>query len=213
MTGAATTGRGGKKYNYYSCSTEKCSKRTSIPKESFENDFTKFLQLYTPDERLMAALEEALKIEYESVYAKNISKSQGNEKKIARLAEELSRLVQLRVNGEIDNKTFIEESEKRKAIINELEAEQRALENPDESAESAVQFGISVVKGFPSTWKNLEVGELRELREALFPKNLQYEYPEFKTAELSPIYMVKAASGDEVNRLVTPREFESRFLP
>ena len=161
----------------------------------------------------MVALEEALKIEYEQVYKSNITKSDALEKKIRKLRDERDKLLQMRLNGEIDNTTFIEEGEKRKSLIHDLELEQKHLTNPSQGVASAVQFGIRVIRELPFTWERLEPGELRELREALFPQNLKYLYPGFKTAELSPIFKVKAASGEDANRFVTLRGIEPRFRP
>ena len=212
LSGGRVKGRN-KTYNYYQCINGACSKRRAIKKSELETSFTEFLNLITPNEGLMVALEEALKIEYEQVYKSNITKSDALEKKIRKLRDERDKLLQMRLNGEIDNTTFIEEGEKRKSLIHDLELEQKHLTNPSQGVASAVQFGIRVIRELPFTWERLEPGELRELREALFPQNLKYLYPGFKTAELSPIFKVKAASGEDANRFVTLRGIEPRFRP
>jgi hypothetical protein len=59
----------------------------------------------------------------------------------------------------------------------------------------------------------LEPGELKVLRKLLFPKNLEYQYPKFKTAELAPIYNTKSQSDALENHYVTLWGIEPQFTP
>ena len=51
-------------------------------------------------------------------------------------------------------------------------------------------------------WNTLE-GMVLLLRKLFFPKNIEYQYPGFKTAELAPIYNVKSYSSAQENHYVT----------
>ena len=212
LSGGFTSGRS-KKYAYYGCINPLCSERESIHKEDLENDFTEFLEKYTPDPSLMEALGEAIKVVSEKQSAENLSQTNRSEKTRAKLQHELEELLQLRVTGIIDNKTFIDEGEKRREKIRNLEAEEFGIAKSSATPDYSTSFGLKLLSEFPLTWSMLEPGELKALRAVLFPKNIQYQYPGFKTAELSPIYKVKAASGNDVNRLVTLRGIEPRFHP
>ena len=212
LSGGFTSGRS-KKYAYYGCINPLCSERESIHKEDLENDFTEFLEKYTPDPSLMEALGEAIKVVSEKQSAENLSQTNRSEKTRAKLQHELEELLQLRVTGIIDNKTFIDEGEKRREKIRNLEAEEFGIAKSSATPDYSTSFGLKLLSEFPLTWSMLEPGELKALRAVLFPKNIQYQYPGFKTAELSPIYKVKAASGMDRNRLVTLRGIEPRFPP
>ncbi|QQR82915.1 zinc ribbon domain-containing protein [Candidatus Campbellbacteria bacterium] len=212
LSGGFVSGRN-KKYAYYSCMNPSCSKAKSIRRESLENDFTEFLEKYTPDPILMEALGEALKIVSKKQSAENLIQTSKVERVCAKLEIEMEELLQLRVSGIIDDKTYLHESSKRKEKIRNLQAEGVILARSNPTPDSSAQFGLRLISEFPLTWKMLEPGELKALRRVLFPQNLQYMYPGFKTAELSPIYKVKAASGTDENRFVTSSGFEPEFSP
>src|SRR3990167_7293942 len=210
LTGGFTKGNGGK-YPYYSHGNKFCSKRGSIHKDKLENSFTEFLSLYTPDIELMDALTEAIIVVHEKEKQSNIQQGGKFEKKLKKLDEEMEELLQLRLDRVIESREYSIENDKRKKKKSEPEMLKNNLANSNPDIEYAVKFGTRLIKELPTTWQMLESGELKALRALLFPKNIQYMYPGFKTTELSPIYKVKAASGTDVNRLVTSRRFELRL--
>ncbi|MDE2213234.1 MAG: hypothetical protein KGJ34_01750 [Patescibacteria group bacterium] len=75
--------------------------------------------------------------------------------------------------------------------------------SPESDVEAAVEFGLRLIKEFPAMWQTLEPAELRLMNQTLFPQNLEYSQPGFKTAELAPIYSLKSDSDDEPNHYVT----------
>ncbi len=69
------------------------------------------------------------------------------------------------------------------------------------------------IQSLPLKWKELEAADLRVLRGLLFPKNLSYSYPGFKTADLAPIYRLNQESNGEKDGLVAPGGIEPPFAP
>ncbi|TAJ12931.1 hypothetical protein EPO56_03625 [Patescibacteria group bacterium] len=210
ISGGYVTGRS-KRYGYYGCTNTKCPYKKAIPKQKLEDSFTEFLQRYTPETNLMEALAEALKIVHRKQKRQNTQQTQKLKQKIEKLERELEDLLQLRLEQTIDNRDFLVETDKRKILKREIEVALQNLQTSNADEESAIDFGIKLIEQLPLLWKELEPAELRLLRNSLFPKNIQYTDAGFKTAELSPIYKVKAASGTDENRLVTPRGIEPRF--
>jgi hypothetical protein len=105
------------------------------------------------------------------------------------------------------------QSERRKSAKRELEAQKIQLVSSEASVDAAVKFGISLIKEFPLMWHKLEPGELRVLKGILFPQNLRYTRPAFKTLELAPIYRLKSSPSGEKTLNVTLRGIEPRFNP
>ena len=202
LTGGKVNGRS-KKYDYYSCMNRACTKRTAIKKDVFEDDFTDFLKSKTPNPITLEALAVALAIVHEKINKDSLNLAAQLDKRLATLQEEMDALLQLRIDGEITNDVYSRKSEKQKAEHRELEIQKTTLTSPEESTDAAVRFAINVVKDFPVSWSTLLPGELRVLRKLFFPKNLDYQYPKFKTAVLAPIYNVKSQSNAQGNHYVT----------
>lgn len=204
ISGGYTKGRG-KRYAYYGCCSKKqdCPNKQAIKKIELENSFTEFLRLYTPEPVLLDALAEAIRIVHEKESKFGRRNTVRLKSKIIKLEQELEQLLQFRLDREIENRDFLIESDKRRILKRELELEVKKLCQPKADTQSAVEFGLRMLRELPVTWEMLEPGELKALRAVLFPENLRYTYPGFQTAKLSPVFKLKAESGDDKNRLVT----------
>ena len=213
MTGGYSTGKLGMKYAYYNCIKRDCPKKGSVKRVDIEDDFTAFLLSITPDDAILNGLAEAIAV----VHARETKEAYAHARKIStrlkKLEEELDEVMQMRLGKHIDNEEYFTQSERRKSEQRKLTADRQRLISPDTSIEADVRFGISVIKQLPSIWTKLEPGELRVLRSVLFPQNLRYQKPKFKTPKLSPIYKVKVPSSDDKTRCVTSRGIEPRFDP
>ncbi|MDO8591242.1 MAG: recombinase family protein [bacterium] len=202
LTGGKTNGRN-RKYDYYSCMKKSCPKRISIKKENLEDDFTEFVGEITPDPIVLDALEEALTIVHQKQNKDNLLLANSLEKKLVEFNKELDELLKMRVQREITPEEYSRVSTRLKIEQREIEMQRNSLVSPEESTEAAVSFGIRLIKEFPTCWPMLEPGELKVLRKLFFPKNLEYQYPKFKTAELAPIYNTKSQSYAQENHFVT----------
>ncbi len=209
LTGGRTKGRS-KMYDYYSCMNFSCPLRRAIAKKDMEDDFTRFLESITPDSNVLDAVGEVIIIAHEKDNKESLSLAERIEKRIEKLQEERDALLQLMLERKITNEDYSRKSEKQQAEQRELEIQRSALISPEESVSSAVKFGINLVKEFPHCWPTLEPGELRVLISLFFPQNVKFQYPEFKTVELAPIFTLTSASGDAKTHQVRPLGLEPR---
>ncbi len=207
MTGGFVKGRT-KKYAYYSCINPECPKKGSVAKEIFERDFTEYVRNITPNDAVLNALVETLLVVHERTQKENVTEALKIKRTLKKLEKGLENLLELRMDGVIDNVDYMTQAAKRKNNIREMEERYRELGNPESSVDSMLEFAVGVVRDFQNQWKELEPGELRVLLPLFFPQNLEYQYPGFKTAELSPIYKVKTPSDGGSNRLVTLQRIE-----
>ena len=211
-TGGWTKGKMKKQYAYYNCHNPKCPGRM-IRKLDLEQDFTDFLIEKTPDASILNALGEALAVVHEKVAKDGEREASRIETRLEKLQRDLDELLKVRVSGLIDNEQFSRQSDKWKVEIRELEIRRTSLMNPNVALASAVKFGINLIKELPTCWPMLEPGELKVLIQLLFPQNIIYQYPGFKTLELSPIYAVESGETDDPNRFVTPTGIGPVFSP
>ena len=208
ISGGFSTGKKKKRYAYYGCINPNCQKRKAVRKDDYEKQFSEFLEMVTPNGALLDGLAEALRIAYRKEEKNNLLQADLIASRIKKLERDTDELLSIKLRGLIDDETFIRQSEKMREEKRELEIEQTNLKISDSAVESAVAFGISLVKHFPTEWKSLDPGELRILRGLFFPQNLVYQYPGFKTRELAPIYTVKSPKEVGENRWVTPPGIE-----
>ncbi len=212
LTGGRTKGRS-KMYGYYSCMNFGCPLRRAIAKTDMEDDFTRFLESITPDSNVLDAVGEAIIIAHEKENKESLSLAEKVERRMEKLQEERDSLLQLMLERKITNEDYARKSEKQQAEQRNLEIQRSALISPEESVESAVKFGISLVKEFPHCWATLEPGELRVLISLFFPQNVGFQYPEFKTVELAPIFTLTSASGGGQNCHVPLAGIEPTSFP
>src|SRR3989338_5620415 len=114
----------------------------------------------------------------------------------------MDELLRMRAQREITPEEYSRMSGKLKTEQRELEIQKDALVSPEEATSAAVKFSINLIKEFPVCWPMLEPGELKVLRKLFFPKNLEYQYPKFKTPELAPIYNTKSEFSAQENHFV-----------
>ena len=210
MTGGFVTGRSNR-YAYYSCINPECPKKGSVAKEIYEGDFTDYVASVTPASPVLDALVEALLIVHGKTEKENIVEASQVEKMIKRLKHDIDELLEMRIRNVITDDDYTSKVANRKQHLQELQQRYDALGNPKSSIDSMLNFSISVIREFSSQWKTMEPGELRVLLPLLFPQNLEYQYPGFKTAELAPIYALKTPKLGTANRFVTLLGIEPSF--
>ena len=213
LTGGYSTGKMGKKYPYYGCVKKGCPKRGAIKKKDIEEEFTAFLKEITPDEAILDGLAEAITVVHERTEKNNIEHARKIDTQLVKIDKELDELINMRLQKVLNDEDYYMQSERRKSTKRELEVQKNQLVRSDAAVEADVKFAISLIKELPMMWQKLEPGELRVLRGLLFPENLRYKRPLFKTPILSAIYKLKSSSSDDLNRYVTLRGIEPRFKP
>jgi DNA invertase Pin-like site-specific DNA recombinase len=209
--GNTTNGKNHKRYAYYGCSgKQQCSNpgMRGVHKHDFEDEFTDFLVKITPDDDMLEAQQEAIRVTYEKQSQENFVSSRRFDARLKKLEQEADELLNIKLKGLIDDFTFIRKSDLIRSERSELEFARKDLLSPDAAVESAVEFGTRIIREFPSVWQMLEPGELRVLRNLFFPKNLVYKYPGFQTHELAPIFKLKSSSSDDLNHHVSLASLE-----
>ena len=213
LSGGPSKGKMGKIYQYYSCIKGDCEKRRSIKKDDLENDLTSFLVELTPNNDFFDGLIEAVKLAHKKEISYVMTSEKRIQNQILGLETKKEQLLDLKLSGGMSNKDFITHNEKFNSKIKDLEKELSESASPELGVENVVESGVEFLKNLPENWKELDVKDLRVLRELLFGENLIYNYPGIKTPKVCCIYNIKSEFLDEKNRFVTLRRVELRFQP
>ena len=210
ISGGYSKGRN-KLYSYYGCISKECPKRRALAKETFEKDFTEFLQELTPDESEFDALGEAILFAYKHEAGSILESNKQTEKRIANLKEEKEGLIKMKIKNQILDEDYDEHMGKLKNQIMEIEFSKKNLRFEDYDIKAVIKFVFDFLKTLPERWRELEPADLRVLINILFPENVVYKYPKFKTAEIPIVYKRNSENVSEKTRLVLPPGFEPGF--
>lgn len=212
LSGGRTKGRS-RYYKYYACINKNCAQRRAIAKNAFENEFTEFLQKLIP----LPEFSEALRKSINTARIKEVGDMEHTQKKIKKrieqLTEEKSKLLRLKLDEVLSTDEFRENNDRLTLQIKALEADLQEYGANELVPESVIEAGLEILYDLPKTWRNIDVANLRVLRQQIFPENVVYTYPGFKTAKLSPLYKLSEEYKLDKNCLVTLRGFEPRLPP
>lgn len=190
MTGGSNTGHmKNKKYHYYSCGNRFCPSRRAIPKDDLEDEFSAFLKENEPTPDFIDNLREAVKLNYGSEVAFIVQQNEEARRRIERLKKERENAMELMIKEPSLVDSLKEQITKRDEEIRQAEISLKAVED-EFDAEKALDFAIEIIQTLHEGWKNLGAQDLSVLKRILFPRNVEYHYPNIQTSELSPIYLL-----------------------
>ena len=210
ISGGDAKGRG-KYYPYYGCVNSECPKKTSLKKDEYEKEFTDLLSALTPSHFYLEGLAEAIKISHKKQFESITAIEKKFLTEIAELDAKKSKLMDLMIEGKIQSPDFTIANEKCNMRISYVKRELAELSSPELGIEKIIDEGIEFVNNLPHVWKTLNVKDLRVLKTLLFPQNLTYEYPGFKTAEVCCIYSIKSEFLSQKTHQVPPPGIEPRI--
>ncbi len=205
LTGGQVTGRT-RRYAYYGCFNPQCSKRRALKKEDVENDFSKFLRDITPHVQNFDILKEAIKIAYRSEADLVVRNNEKIISELEKIKNQKDKILELKMREVLDDEEFKEEKMKLNERFRELELSKENL--PVVDVDKVIEFSFNFLKVLPEKWKDLSPGDLRVLRSLLFPQNIEYSYPGFKTVELALIYKLNSDIEAKKECLVPPAGVE-----
>ena len=191
ISGGKSKSKTGKYYQYYSCVNGDCEKRKAIRKEDLENDFTKLLKELTPNNEYLDVLKEAIKLAHKNELNYVINEERKIKGTLTELSDKKNKLLDLRIDGKINDEDFITTRDRINSKINEAETELSLLSSPELEINNVIDAGIKFIKDLPSSWKDLNVKDIRILIGVLFKNLLIYSYPDIKTPEVCCIYNIK----------------------
>ncbi len=213
ISGYWTTGKMGKRYAYYRCGKKDCEFSKHINKIIFETEFTSYLEQLTPGLDNLEILEVAIKEVFKQEAGLVTTNHKKIESEIANLKLRKENMLELKLkdNSLISDDDFKSQNIKLDNQIQNLQLSLIDFQSSEFNVTNAIDFSFNLIKNLPKVWQALDVVDFKALRSILFPENLAYHYPEFKTPTLSFIYSINLSLSNEKETLVALRGIEPRF--
>lgn len=209
ITGSKSTGRKGKRYAYYHHhGTEKCDLYHSIPKITFEQMFAEYLDSLTPNEEYLELFKTVVMDIWKSNFKQfnDVNRKANNE--IAKLEKERQAIFDLHRSG-----TYSDEDFKQQKIIIEdrLKIKRSQIQtqwSEEVNMDKAMEYCLQFVKDAAQSWLNADYETKLQLQGSTFPKGIEFDGKNCRTAKTSLIYELKETPLTEESLLVAPRGVE-----
>ena len=212
LTGSKSKGRK-EKYSYYHCHNKDCSIHFRIRKERLEKMFVDYLNYIKPEQNLLNLFEATVK----EVYNEKLSVSQNDKKrvqdKLIELKNKKSKLIDFRLDGIISEEDYKFKTEQLAEEIQGQEFRLREFEVHDEDLSKCLKYACRAISNIDILWKNGDLDLKQRLQRLIFPKGLRYFSNDFRTAEISSLFIKKDTFKVSYNQMVPPSEFESLSTP
>ena len=133
--------------------------------------------------------------------------------KLVELKNRKSKLIDFRIDGTISEDDYKFKTEQLAEEIQEHEFRLREFEVHDEDLSKCLKYACKAISNIDTLWINGDLDLKQRLQRLIFPKGLMYYSNDFRTAEISSLFIKKDASLASYNNMVPPSEFESLSTP
>lgn len=189
MTGANTRKKKGD-YPYYYCANKdentkkKLHYSPSQPKDDFEIEFLEYVKLVQPKKELVKLFTEMVKEKWNTRYAHLKDKQKDVDKDIEALYEVRKKLGQKHLQGIYSDEVFQEQLQliEDQILVKKTIKSEAKLQKVD--IDILVNFMNNFLWNLDKAWKEGTLEERKMLTSSIFPKNLEYHYPGFRTDHL-----------------------------
>lgn len=207
LTGSPSKGRS-KKYSYYHCYNTDCSLRFRIRKERLEKVFVDYLKFIKPEQNLLNLFELTVKDVYNEKLSIRLNSQKQVEDRLIELKNRKSKLIDFRLDGTISEEDYRFKTEQLAEEIQEHEFRLREVEVHDEDLTKCLKYACNAISNIDTLWENGDLDLKQRLQRVIFPKGLMYYSNDFRTAEISSLFIKKDTFKVSYNQMVLPRGFE-----
>lgn len=195
LTGAWSTGRK-KKYAYYRCRRSKCD-LPMVRRDDLETKFIHLLKKLTPETELIAQFTSAVKSQWRRRQGDAEAEYATVEQRLSQLKERKNKLIDLRLDGEIDQPSYRSKDEHLSTDIESAEQELRLAESRFLDLEGVLAFAEKIITSPARLWLESSLDQRQKLQKTFFPGGLAFDGQEFGTAPSSSFFSLLAGYSDE----------------
>ena len=212
LTGSKSKGRK-ERYAYYHCHNKDCSLKFRIRKDRLEKIFVDYLNNIKPEQNLLNLFEATVKDVYNEKLSIRLNSQKPVQDKLVELKNRKSKLIDFRIDGTISEDDYKFKTEQLAEEIQEHEFRLREFEVHDEDLSKCLKYACKAISNIDTLWINGDLDLKQRLQRLIFPKGLMYYSNDFRTAEISSLFIKKDASLASYNNMVLPRGFEPLSHP
>jgi hypothetical protein len=195
LTGAITRKRNGLVFPYYYCSSGKHFS-PSINKERFEKEYLQFMGQAEPKKELVALFSEMVKEKWESRYSHLANQQKDIDQELEALFEVRKRLGQKHLQGIYSDEMFQEQLQliEDQILVKKTIKSEAKLQEID--IDTLVNFMNNFLWNVDKAWQEGTLEERKLLTGSIYPENITYEYPGFRTTKLGCSFgLIKQLEG------------------
>ena len=212
LTGSKSKGRK-EKYPYYHCHNKDCSIHFRIRKERLEEMFVDYLNYIKPEQHLLNLFEATVKDVYNEKVTNKLNSQKQFQDKLIELKNKKSKLIDFKLDGTISEDDYRFKAEQLAEEIQEQEFRLRETGEIHDDLTKCLKYACKAVSNIDTLWKNGDLDLKQRLQRLIFPKGLMYFSDDFRTAEISSLFIKKDTLKVSYNQMVPPSEFESLSTP
>ncbi len=185
-----------RKYPYYYC-LEKSHFSPSVPKENFEKEFIQFMTKVKPKKKFVQLFTAMVKEKWQDRYSHLINKQKGVDRELSDLYEVRKKLGQKHLQGIYSDEAFKEQLEliEDQILVKKTIKSEAKLQKID--IDILVNFMNNFLWNLDKAWtQSKDLFEKKTLVSSIFPQNIIYQYPGFRTEYLSQSFeIIKRLEG------------------
>ena len=212
LTGSKSKGRK-ERYAYYHCHHKDCCINFRIRKEKLEKIFVDYLKFIKPERDLLNLFKATVKDVYNEKLAIRLNSQKQVQNKLIELKNRKSKLIDLRLDGTIGEDDYKFKTEQLSEEIQENEFRLREIDEIDNNLCKCLKYACKAISNIDTLWINGDLDLKQRLQRLIFPKGLMYYSNDFRTAEISSLFIKKDTLEVSYINMVPPSEFESLSTP
>ena len=212
LTGSKSKGRK-ERYAYYHCHHKDCCINFRIRKEKLEKIFVDYLKFIKPERDLLNLFEATVKDVYNEKLSIRLNSQKQVQNKLIELKNRKSKLIDLRLDGTIGEDDYKFKTEQLSEEIQENEFRLREIDEIDNNLCKCLKYACKTISDIDTLWINGDLDLKQRLQRLIFPKGLMYYSNDFRTAEISSLFIKKDTLEVSYIKMVPPSEFESLSTP
>lgn len=186
MTGAWSSGKK-QKYPYYRCRRARCESG-NIRRDDLESKFVHLLKSLTPAPEMVAEFTDTVRTEWKRRQGDAEAASTAVQQRLAKLKQRKERLLDLRIDGDIDQQTYLERNSGLSADIEAVEVELRRVDAQFLDLEDVLCFAEKIVTSPARLWLESSLDQRQRLQQTFFPEGLTFDGEEFGTLASSSFF-------------------------
>ncbi|MBP9702866.1 recombinase family protein [Candidatus Woesebacteria bacterium] len=203
FTGAMSSGRWGNKYGYYFCHNRDSGNHSS---KTLHAKFSDLLEKIEPEKEAIDLYFEIFKEQLSTHVVSSVSEQEKLLKRIKELESKKQRLVEMRLDDDIDKDTFTTLKtgyEQELMILQTRQNEEVAV--PEVNIDELTKFGKSFVTNIKDRWDSLPIEGKIAYQGSIFPEKLVWDGLDYRTPVV--LEVLRGINGLKSDN-VTPIGFE-----
>ena len=212
LTGSWSKGRSGQRYAYYRCRKRACL-AVKITREALEAKFVRMLESLTPDATLLPVFKATVRSTWKQRQGDADALCAVAEQKLTIAKTRNDKLVDLLLDGRIDQPTYDQKHASLNAEIDSIEGELRIAEFEYLDLEGVLRFAEKIITRPARLWLDSSLDGKQRLQKVFFPEGIAFDGQQFGTATTSLFFNILERISGQNNSLASPTGFEPVLSP